>query len=178
MSRLTLVAPLALAVLAVAWGFGRLAPSGPDPAPRPSGESRTRAPRSPSARERAEPRPSAVAPSQHPTPAHGPLRDLFAYADTAAPPAPAPALALGTAAPTPPVTQAAPEPTPTPHPVRLVGFVRRADGLRAVLRVRADVVLAATGERAGEFVVLALDEDAGVRLRGPDGSELTLPPAR
>jgi len=33
------------------------------------------------------------------------------------------------------------------------------------------------GEQAEGYVLLAADEDAGVRIQGPDGAVLTLPPA-
>jgi hypothetical protein len=62
----------------------------------------------------------------------------------------------------------------TPPPLRLVGFVRRGDGLLAAMSLHGVVVTAGTGESAEGYLVLAVDEDAGVRLRGPDGAEVVL----
>jgi hypothetical protein len=36
------------------------------------------------------------------------------------------------------------------------------------------VVTAGAGESAEGYLVVAVDEDAGVRLRGPDGAEVVL----
>ncbi|HVR72047.1 MAG TPA: hypothetical protein VMT87_14480 [Vicinamibacteria bacterium] len=58
-----------------------------------------------------------------------------------------------------------------PKPVRLVGLVNRGGRLRAALSILGDVVVLAAGEEAQGYRVLSVDEDAGVRLRGPDGSE-------
>jgi hypothetical protein len=58
--------------------------------------------------------------------------------------------------------------------VRLIGFVRRGGALVAALSVAGEVVLAAAGEAAGGFTVLSVDEEAGVRLRAPDGREFAL----
>jgi hypothetical protein len=58
-----------------------------------------------------------------------------------------------------------------------VGLVRSAGGLRAVLVVDGEVVLASAGDTVAGFRVLSLDEDKGVRVRDGEGLEavLTLP---
>jgi hypothetical protein len=173
MSRVALVLLLALAVFAVAWGFSRVAPPAPEaPASR---RAPARAGGEAMVHELAPPATGAAGgPAlSGATGSPAPLRDLFAYAGERAPSS---APAAGDAPVLVPTT--APQPTPTPRPVSLVGFVRQAGVLRAALRVHGDVVLAAPGERVGDYAVLALDEDAGVRLRGPDGAELTLSPER
>jgi hypothetical protein len=65
---------------------------------------------------------------------------------------------------------------PPPAPLRLLGFVRRGDALLAALSLYGVVVTAGAGESAEGYQVLAVDEDAGVRLRGPDGAEVVLGP--
>jgi hypothetical protein len=71
----------------------------------------------------------------------------------------------------------APRPTPEPvSPVRLIGYVRRGDNLRAVLSVRGATTVVGAGDDAEGYRVMAVDED-GVRLRTPAGDELVLKPA-
>jgi hypothetical protein len=65
-------------------------------------------------------------------------------------------------------------PEPAPARVRLVGLVRRAGLLRAALMVDGLMVLASPGDTVGGFHVLTLDEEGGVRVRGPEGLEVTL----
>jgi hypothetical protein len=67
-------------------------------------------------------------------------------------------------------------PRPEPAPIRLVGFVRRDGRVSAALWVRGEVRIGGAGDDLGGFLLLAVDEDAGVRVRQPDGSELTLQP--
>ena len=67
-----------------------------------------------------------------------------------------------------------PTPEPAPERVRLVGLVRRAGVLRAVVVVDGAVVLASAGDTVGGFRVLSLDEEGGVRVRDPEGLEATL----
>jgi len=38
------------------------------------------------------------------------------------------------------------------------------------------MTVAGKGERAGRYTVLDVDDEAGVRLRGPGGEEMLLPP--
>ncbi len=121
-----------------------------------------------------DPRPSAMLPvptvnpepsvPEGETPAR-PLRDLFRYADEAAAAGRAPVVAVAR----PPAPTTAPEP-----PVRLVGLVRQAGGLRAAIAIRGEVVLLRPGEAAEGWTLVALDE-AEARLRGPDGHEETVP---
>ena len=144
-----------LAVLLVRGG-GRGAAWAPfPPAPQP----RLAAPRT------TLPRPSAV-------PAV-PSRNLFQYADgavTPGPPSMTPRVAQA------PVTPAAP--VPTPPGVRVAGLVRRGGQLKAALVVQGELTLAGKGERAGGYTVLEVDEESGVRVRGPGGEETILPPPR
>ena len=105
-----------------------------------------------------------------------PSRNLFQYADGAAagpasvPPAAAMApRARQSASPAPPAVL-------TPAPLRVAGLVRRGGELKAALVVDGEMLLAGKGERAGGYTVLAVDDEAGVRLRGPDGRETVLPP--
>lgn len=70
-------------------------------------------------------------------------------------------------------------PAASPAPVRLVGFVRQAG------RLCASVVLGPEGlnvlcpdERVAGHLLVAVDEERGVRLVLPDGSQLDLPAPR
>lgn len=118
---------------------------------------------------------SPLAESPPPPPRSPPplARDPFRYADErrelGAPPGPDSLIARE-----PPAPRAA----PTPDPLRLNGFVWRGGALRAVLAVHGITVVAGTGESAEGYQLLSVDEDAGVRLRGPSGEELVLRPAR
>jgi hypothetical protein len=69
---------------------------------------------------------------------------------------------------------APPLPEPLPPSVRLVGFVRRAGVLRAILAADGEVVLASADDTVRGFRVLSLDEELGVRVRDPEGLEATL----
>jgi hypothetical protein len=60
--------------------------------------------------------------------------------------------------------------------VRLLGFVRRPDGLRAALGAAGEVWVVGVGETVAGYAVLEVDEESGVRLRGADGYELRLGP--
>lgn len=70
---------------------------------------------------------------------------------------------------------ATPEP---PAPVRLVGFIRQGGELRAALAVLGRVALVAEGETVEGYEVVAVEQDVGVEVRFPDGTEreLRLPP--
>ena len=99
-----------------------------------------------------------------------PLRNVFEYVDRpVAPPITAPPLPRAPAA----LEPAAPKAEP---PVRLVGLMNRGGRLHAALAVGGEVVVVSAGEKAAGYVVEAIDEDDGVRLRGPDGAAFTLPP--
>lgn len=105
-----------------------------------------------------------------PLPSPGvPSRNVFVYADVPA----APAAPLADA---PPSLLASAEPTPTPPPLRLVGLVRRAEGLRAALALGGETTLVAAGDRIGRYTVVAVDEDSGVVVKDETGAEIRLPP--
>jgi len=126
----------------------------------------------------ARPSPASVAPAE-PALAASSLaaprsvfkRDPFRFADEQQP-APAlnadPELRQG---PTPAPALKAPEPR-----VRLVGFVRHSGRVKVALAIDGQLVVAAAGEQAERYQVLAIDEEGGVRLRAPDGQELVLRP--
>ena len=95
-----------------------------------------------------------------------PARNVFEYAAK-----PVERVAPAYVPPTPgPEVEGVPSPE---TPVRLIGLVRRAGALRAALFVHGETVVVGVGEAAGDYRVIAVDED-GVRLRAPDGSTLTL----
>ncbi|HKC12261.1 MAG TPA: hypothetical protein VKI41_09530 [Vicinamibacteria bacterium] len=93
-------------------------------------------------------------------------RDIFRYADQ---PAPA-SNHRPAAAPRPPTP-----PVPAEAALRLVGILHKGGALQAVLALSGEVTLARVGERVGGHVVLSIDEESGVRLRDPQGQEVTLP---
>jgi hypothetical protein len=127
---------------------------------------------------RPEPRPprAPAAPSSAPSVA-APVRDVFTYSDDDGEAEPSATAAEGPAvlAPPPPL-----DPAPTPPAAfegpRLVGIVRQAGAVMAVLSIEGEVVVARVGERAGPYVVASLDEDEGVRLVDEAGSAILLPP--
>ena len=135
---------------------------GPPPAARPSPA------RAPTAARDAEP--SLLEPDPLPPP---PGRDIFRYAE--APPAAPRQLATRRPASTSvaPPSNLAPPPA---LPLRLVGLVRRAEGLRAAVATSAGVVLVGPGDGVSGYTVLGVDEELGLRLRGPDGIEHLLEP--
>ena len=101
-----------------------------------------------------------------------PGRDIFRYAE--APPAAPHALATRSA-----LASLAASATLAPSPalpLRLVGLVRRADGLRAAVATSAGVVLVGPGDSVSGYTVLGVGEELGLRLRGPDGIEHVLEP--
>lgn len=118
--------------------------------------------------------PVAVRPSRAsvPPPARSfPSRNLFQYADervTSRVPSPPPAVR-------PPPVRAETETAPAAPAVRVAGLIRRAGQLKAALVVDGEVTVAGRGERAGDYTVLDVDDEAGVRVRGPGGDEMVLP---
>jgi len=60
----------------------------------------------------------------------------------------------------------------------VAGLVRSGGQLKAALVVQGELTLAGKGERAGGYMVLDVDEESGVRVRGPGGEETVLPPPR
>ena len=122
----------------------------------------------------AEPPRLVPPPPTLPPPLAAPLRpttrNVFEYGD-AGRPAATPRASLAPARP-------APEPLPSPSPaVRLVGLVRRGGQLKAALAIAGETVLLGAGDSAAGYTVTSIDEDEGVRVRGPDGVTLQLAPA-
>lgn len=113
-------------------------------------------------------RPSATpAPSLAPAPSSpSPFRDPFRFLNEEPSARPSPSPSSLVARP--------PSPDPAPARARLVGLVRSAGGLRAVLVLDGEVVLVSAGDTVGGFRVLSLDEDTGVQVRDPEGLEAVL----
>jgi len=111
------------------------------------------------------PLPRAERPTAAPPTLPPPARDVFRYADDeAAPQSSSPARAAAVI----------PETTPPPPPaVRLIGLVRAEGGLRAALSVMGEVVVSAPGDEVSGYTVVSVD-DEGVRVRAPDGTEMSL----
>ncbi len=112
-----------------------------------------------------------LSPSPPPAPepeVAGPLatRDIFRYAEPRPHEVP-----RGRAPARPPQ----PGPSASPLALKLVGIVNKGGTQRAVLALSGEVTLAAVGERVGGYTVLSIDADSGVRVRDPDGQEITLP---
>jgi len=99
-----------------------------------------------------------------------PSRDPFRYADERR---------EGPARAAPPSVGSPPPAAPaaTPSPVRLVGLVRKGGALKAAVSMWGETVVLGAGEESRGYRVLSIDDEGGVRLRGPDGTELTLPPS-
>jgi hypothetical protein len=78
-------------------------------------------------------------------------------------------------APRAPVAAAIPPP-PAPPAVRLVGLLRRGGQLKAALAITGETYVLASGESAGGYTVVGIDEDEGVRVKTPDGATIVLVP--
>jgi hypothetical protein len=130
----------------------------------------------------AAPPPRAVAPrTPVPRPAPTPWepsRNVFLYADGPAVAGPLPAPPLPSEPRGPRGAVPVPAATTAPAAVRVVGLIRRGGQLKAALMVQGEMALAGKGERAGGYTVLDVDEETGVRVRGPAGEETVLPPPR
>lgn len=63
-------------------------------------------------------------------------------------------------------------PASSPGPVRFVGVVARAGGLKAALVIEGEVVLLSSGESAMGYTLLTVDRDEGATLRTPAGAEI------
>jgi hypothetical protein len=123
------------------------------------------------------PRRVAAPPPRVPAPPatrRAPSRNLFQYADDRTAPA-APMPPLGTPRESHALADASSRVAPPPA-VRVVGLIRRGGQLKAALAVQGEVTVAGKGERAGGYTVLEVDDETGVRLRGPGGDEMLLPP--
>jgi hypothetical protein len=120
--------------------------------------------------------PAGPAPS--PPPIAAPARDVFTYA--AEDEGEAPPMDEGdlTTLPAPPPLAPPPLEPAAPEGPRLVGIVRQAGTLKAVLAVEGEVVVLRAGERAGPYRVASVDEDEGVRLVDDAGPTVLLPPPR
>jgi len=122
-------------------------------------------------------RPVAARPQSLPSPPptrRTPSRNLFAYVDDVAAPTPA---ARSAEPPPPSGGPEVPAPSPSPSPaVRVAGLIRHGGVLKAALVVEGEVIVAGKGERAGGYTVLDVDDETGVRLRGPGAEEMILPP--
>jgi hypothetical protein len=95
-------------------------------------------------------------------------RNVFEYA-----PRPTPEPASRPAAPMTPRLPPGVARTEAAPAVRLVGLVRRAGVMKAALSVHGETMVVGMGEAAGDYRVVAIDED-GVRLRAADGTTITL----
>lgn len=116
------------------------------------------------------PAPTSTTPPEPASVTAGPLRDPFRYDDAARASEPRPASPIASVHSEAPPERAIAQP-------HLVGFVRRAGRLLAALSIRGEVVLLGEGEEAEGHLVLSLDEDQGVRVRGPGGEEIVLEPS-
>jgi hypothetical protein len=121
-------------------------------------------------RSRARPGPAVPAAPDSAIPPR--LRNLFLYEEPSPPP-----FVAGPPASVAPVSVPPPLTLPPPSPVVLVGFVRQGSAVRAALSIHGDVSVLAKDQSADGYLVLSIDEDRGVTVRAPDGSELTLQPS-
>jgi hypothetical protein len=102
-----------------------------------------------------------------------PARDPFRYSDerlagtSSSRPIPA----------APPSVASGPSPAASANPLRLIGLVRKGGTLKAALSMFGETVVLGEGEESRGYRVLSVDEESGVRLKGPDGSELSLAPS-
>lgn len=120
--------------------------------------------------------PAALPPSRAPAPRAGaspalavtappPSRNVFRYLDEASEPGPT----VRVPHTAPPETQ-----PPPPPAVRLIGFLRREGGLKAALSIMGEIVVCAPDEQVSGYTVVSVDEEEGVRVRAPDGAEISL----
>jgi hypothetical protein len=151
---------LAVTAVAAAVGFYLLQLAGGPDNPSSSPES-SRAPA------------PAMAVSQPAAAPSASLRNVFEYADAGVQAAGPPARL----APPPPIAVASAIPAPAPVLVRLVGLLRRGAQVRAALSIAGETHVLASGESAGGYTVVGIDEDEGVRVKTPDGSTIVLAPA-
>ena len=147
---------IALAI-ALSWRAGLPRPDAK--APGPSGAGRMLEGEGPAAG------PPRSDPKADPLPSP-PARDIFRYAET--PSSPVRRMSVE------PKVEATAEPPAPPPALRLVGLVRRPEGLRAAVATASGVVIVGPGDLVLGHSVLSLDEDRGLRLRAPDGTELIL----
>jgi len=153
-----LIASVAALAVVVAVLFLFLRAPGPDASARPAGE--------------LAPKRSSAPPRAPDPDLPWPARDPFRYVDehrggpgATTSPRPAPPASVVAA------------PAPSANPLRLIGLVRKGGSLKAAVSMWGETVVLGTGEESRGYRVLSIDDEGGVRLRGPDGSELMLPPS-
>lgn len=103
-----------------------------------------------------------------------PARDPFRYADDRPPGG---ASSRPVMPVSPPSVPTHPSVAPSARPLRLIGLVRQGERLKAALSLWGETVVLGEGEESRGYTVLSVDEERGVRLRGPDGAELDLGPS-
>jgi hypothetical protein len=103
-----------------------------------------------------------------------PARDPFRYSDERPPGASLPRPMIPVA---PPSFGSGPSPVASANPLRLIGLVRKGGTLKAALSMFVETVVLGEGEESRGYRVLSVDEESGVRLKGPDGAELSLAPS-
>jgi hypothetical protein len=129
---------------------------------------------------------SAVAPRRAPrAPGRSPIgnppgalvsRNIFEFADDAVDVPASEGARDPRPLPTPLALPRAETPPQAPEPVvRLVGVVLRSGQRKAALSIRGELSVLGLGESTDGYTVLAIDEEDGVRLKGPEG-EVTLAP--
>ncbi len=126
----------------------------------------TRHPVTPPSRREAPARPAPQPSAVNAAEGRDVRRNLFEYADAK------PVVRKST-----PLPAVAPTQTPVPS-VKLVGILHSAPGRRAALSSQGQIVVAAPGETVDGYEVLSIDDEDGVRLRSPEGTEIVLAPPR
>lgn len=123
------------------------------------------------------PRTAGRAQAASPSQAGAAPRNIFEFDDGAPlareegpPRPPAPVVTMPSADLSPPSTL--PEPA-----VRLVGIVLRGGKRKAALAIRGELAVIGPGETADGYTVLAIDDENGVRLTGPEGEIRLAPPS-
>jgi hypothetical protein len=117
----------------------------------------------------AHPAPAVAGPASAPSAS---LRNVFEYVDAGVRAA-GPSSSVAARAPLAVATLA---PPPAPPAVRLVGLLRRGAQLKAALTITGETYVLASGESAGGYTVVGIDEDEGVRVKTPDGATIVLVP--
>ena len=145
-----------LAVLAIVTAWSFLQKPGPPLTPPP---------RRPAAASDRAARPATAAPTSLDDPVR---RNLFEYGEAETSPKPAPVSR--------PTFTYRPTETPTAVPLKLVGLVQQAGGLRAALALDGEIVLGTRGQKVGAYRIESIDEDSGVVLMDPDGKRIELRP--
>lgn len=112
--------------------------------------------------------PVGAEPTSRVAPSHRLSRNPFEYGDVDE-------ARVRIASPRPVLPSPSPSVTAVATPVvRLVGFLRKGGALHAIVSMTGEVFVLGVGEEANGYTLLTVDEETGARVRGPDGSELTL----